>query len=84
MTKKKPRMMWRVTLYDMPALKEIKEKPFINGYVGYFDSEEEAADYKWKQLMRIKVQYEFFLEEPPKEYADQITIMEKEYGKEVS
>jgi len=85
--KKKSRMVWRSTMYAMPTLVDIKKGELErNGYVNHFETEKEAMDYKWKQLIRIKGQYTLLDEQLPEEYANQIKLMEKKYveSKEVS
>lgn len=80
--KPKPKMMWKVTLFGVPVLVDIKgTKPYRNGYVGYFKSEQDAVDYKWEQLVRIRAQYALLNERLPEDYSKQIEIMEKEYAK---
>ena len=79
-------MAWRATLLAMPIYLDIgKEKLGTNGYVNFFATEEEAAEYKWKQLMRIRTQYRAIGHPLPEQYESQIKEMEIKYErKEIS
>lgn len=78
--KLKKRMVWLSTMYSMPILVDIKGgKPERSGYVCHFETEQDAIEYKRKQLARIKKQYAILGEQLPAVYADQIKTMEMDY-----
>ena len=81
--KKKKKFAWIATFFstDIKLVEVTGMKLYRNGYVNYFETKEDAVEYKRRQLDRIVRQYRAIGQQMPLRYSNQITEMEKEYGK---
>lgn len=80
----KTKLVWKVCLWSLPIQVEIARNKKIRstGYVAFHETEREAIDYKTKQLTRVKAQFDYLKEPLPETYKNQISEMERIYGKE--
>lgn len=83
--KSKPEMAWKVLQWsavieqvDVSKMKKLKR----NGYVDYFETFWDAAEYKMRKLRMTKLMYSRLKEPMPESYEKQIKQMEAVYGKE--